>query len=439
MVKKRNLIKRVYERGQERTVSSSVRKKTKVVVARNHLQELKPKQQQLSSKEIIQPAVPHAPALSAHYRPQERLQEQYQPAKRIVSGIPKPQGFSERFEFPSTYNITQLTLMAKDPYWIYAYWDISNSSMSYARSQMSDEEFRSATVVIRVYEVSLVDFNGYNANYSFDLDVGFHTNNWYINLWSDCGSFVADLGLRAGNGKFIQLARSNYVQTPRQGYAARSEQIWMKVDGDGKQAYTILRRSIKKPYRLQQQDVSLAKKKRRLYLSEDDIRLYYSRLSPRLRELIGLRLGRHKLKQDHRFDFIIEGETVWDRALLLKGLPETCFVKRVLRGASEILVVVGQREHVAGSFGASEFLQQKRKRQFFFEIGAELIVYGRTEPDAKVWLGTKNIELRADGTFTLRFALPDGNIPLEFTAESFDQQEKRRINTYVERRTEYPI
>jgi len=329
--------------------------------------------------------------------------------------------------------------MVKDPYWIYAYWDISASSMNHARSQMSDDEYRSATVVLRVYEVSLVDFNGYNANYSFDLDVGFHANNWYINLWGDCGSFVADLGLRAGNGKFVQLARSNYVHTPRQGYASRGEQIWMSVDGNGKQAYALLRRRGQKPYRLQQQDVSSAKGKRRVYLSEEDIRLYYSSLSPRLRELIGSRLGKRQARHGQRVDFVIEGEAARDRTLLLKGLPESFFIKRVLRGASELLVLVGQREHVAGSFGASEFLQQKRKRQFFFEIGTELIVYGRTEPDAKVWLGTKNIDLRPDGTFTLRFALPDGKIPLEFTAESFDQQEKRRINTYVERKTDYPI
>ncbi len=47
--------------------------------------------------------------------------------------------------------------------------------------------------------------------------------------------------------------------------------------------------------------------------------------------------------------------------------------------------------------------------------------------------GEKEVKLNFDGTFSLRFALPDGKIPLDFTAHSYDKLEKRSINTAVER------
>ena len=46
-------------------------------------------------------------------------------------------------------------------------------------------------------------------------------------------------------------------------------------------------------------------------------------------------------------------------------------------------------------------------REFHFQIDAELIVYGTTEPNARVTLQGEPVQLRADGTFTVRFSLPD--------------------------------
>ncbi|MCX5687566.1 MAG: Rho termination protein, partial [Candidatus Omnitrophica bacterium] len=58
-----------------------------------------------------------------------------------------------------------------------------------------------------------------------------------------------------------------------------------------------------------------------------------------------------------------------------------------------------------------------------------------TEPDAEVRLGDKKVDLRPDGTFSMRFALPDGKINLPFAATSSDKVETRKITTNVERTT----
>ena len=58
------------------------------------------------------------------------------------------------------------------------------------------------------------------------------------------------------------------------------------------------------------------------------------------------------------------------------------------------------------SFGSGAF-QYGKQRQFSFQLDAELIVYGSTEPTAKVTLQGEPVKLRPDGTFTMRFSLPD--------------------------------
>src|SRR5262249_16795996 len=59
------------------------------------------------------------------------------------------------------------------------------------------------------------------------------------------------------------------------------------------------------------------------------------------------------------------------------------------------------------SFGSAPSGNGKN-RKFWFQLDAELIVYGATEPRARVTLQGEPVKLRPDGTFTMRFSLPDG-------------------------------
>ena len=72
---------------------------------------------------------------------------------------------------------------------------------------------------------------------------------------------------------------------------------------------------------------------------------------------------------------------------------------------------------------------------FHFEIDAELIVYGTTEPNAKVTLQGEPVQLRPDGTFTVRFGLPDSRQIIPAVAASPDGVEERTIVLAVERNT----
>jgi uncharacterized protein len=74
-------------------------------------------------------------------------------------------------------------------------------------------------------------------------------------------------------------------------------------------------------------------------------------------------------------------------------------------------------------------------RDFHFQIDAELIVYGTTEPHAKVTLQGEPVTLRNDGTFTVRFSLPDSRQIIPAVASSADGTEERTIVLAVERNT----
>jgi uncharacterized protein len=86
------------------------------------------------------------------------------------------------------------------------------------------------------------------------------------------------------------------------------------------------------------------------------------------------------------------------------------------------------------SFGSGAFLHGKQ-RKFWFQLDAELIVYGATEPTAKVTLQGEPVKLRQDGTFTMRFSLPDSRQIIPATAASADGIEERTIVLAVERNT----
>ena len=60
------------------------------------------------------------------------------------------------------------------------------------------------------------------------------------------------------------------------------------------------------------------------------------------------------------------------------------------------------------------------QRGFWFNFNTELVVYGATEPGAQVSIGGRPIQLRPDGSFSYRFALPDGYYRLPLTAVSPD-------------------
>jgi uncharacterized protein len=95
---------------------------------------------------------------------------------------------------------------------------------------------------------------------------------------------------------------------------------------------------------------------------------------------------------------------------------------------------IGAPSVTAFGSGAMQFGKQ---RKFWFQLDAELIVYGSTEPHAKVTVQGEPIKLRSDGTFTMRFSLPDSRQIVPAVAASADGIEERTIVLAIERNTKH--
>ena len=78
-----------------------------------------------------------------------------------------------------------------------------------------------------------------------------------------------------------------------------------------------------------------------------------------------------------------------------------------------------------------------RERQFWFNINAELVVYGATEANATVTIGGRPVKLRPDGSFSFRFSLPDGHYQLPAIAVSPDGTEQREARLQFSRTSDY--
>jgi hypothetical protein len=79
--------------------------------------------------------------------------------------------------------------------------------------------------------------------------------------------------------------------------------------------------------------------------------------------------------------------------------------------------------------------ESHQPRQFWLAADAELIVYGATEPDAAVFIGSRQIPLNPDGTFRFHMSFQDGLIDYPIVAVAKDGEQQRSIHMKFERET----
>jgi hypothetical protein len=130
----------------------------------------------------------------------------------------------------------------------------------------------------------------------------------------------------------------------------------------------------------------------------------------------------------------------FDKLMQLSG------VEYIGKGSGEVAKSLAQRWEMlravfsrASSWGVSSMsshsLQKPDQKKFWLVADCELILYGATEPDAFVTVSGRKVNLNPDGTFSMRFALPDGVVDLPVKAMSKDETDTREIDIKVTRAT----
>ncbi len=124
-----------------------------------------------------------------------------------------------------------------------------------------------------------------------------------------------------------------------------------------------------------------------------------------------------------------------DMAMRLRGESHTAS-ESILKHLHRQLTGVLHGERAAMSSGLfSEQAVPPVGKDFWLQVHTELILYGATEPDAQVTVQGQPVELNPDGTFSLRFSLPDGEQVLEVRARNNSGDREEQITPVVVRTT----
>jgi len=168
----------------------------------------------------------HPEPVAPFGQPGGGAQEQVEEAKYYVGApIGRPVVDREVGELPRSYGTDRLVLLPRDPWWLFAYWEITPASRVEALRALGDEA-AGTREVLRVYDVTFIEFDGQNAWSWFDVDFAPGAESWYVNVGKPATSYCAELGLRTASGRFLPLVRAATVQTPSSQPAPEAQVRW---------------------------------------------------------------------------------------------------------------------------------------------------------------------------------------------------------------------
>lgn len=356
------------------------------------------------------------------------------PGQRYALGLSAP---AEHFpagepgELPEAYGTKKLFLTARDPQWLYAHWDLTRAQqLEY--NQLAAE----GHLAVRVF------VNAFGGPPFLEVSVHPESRNWFIHVGRGGTKYLAELGYYNARKKWVPISKSGATLTPSD-----------SLSDDTSVKFATL------PVEVSFQDLLVAVKaaaQEHLPLAEalrEIARVCYESagtqpagaFSPsHAKEIFEvLEAGAAWTpEQEQALAQIISMDEV--RRVWIGSLEITELVRRHLqRGVSSAGLVQGGPVQPGAGLGALASLSSPfggggaKTKGFWFNVNAELIIYGATEPDAEVTIGGRVIKLRPDGTFSYRFALPDGQYELPAVAVSADRTDGRAAELQFRRQTEY--
>ncbi|MDT3699039.1 MAG: DUF4912 domain-containing protein [Thermincola sp.] len=140
-------------------------------------------------------------------------------------------------ELPPGYNDDKITVMARDPETIFAYWDISKKKRNSMRHSVGPI-WDSSLPVLRVHDVTRIAyFDGTNSNQFFDVPVDDFSGNWYVAPAVPNRTYCIELGRVLSDGTFVVMARSNFTSTPNNCVSDLTDPDWMLVSDNQKKLF----------------------------------------------------------------------------------------------------------------------------------------------------------------------------------------------------------
>ncbi|HVU08785.1 MAG TPA: DUF4912 domain-containing protein [Verrucomicrobiae bacterium] len=307
---------------------------------------------------------------------------------------------SAEAELPEAYGTKKLFLTARDPHWLYTHWDLTREQQLKFNAKSADGH-----LVLRIYA------NKIEGHPAYEIHVHPESNHWFAHVERAGNSYAAELGYYSSIGKWIRVSVSSGTVTPPDAVSTEADAEFATIPFEF--PFARLMEMIKAAVR---ENLPLAQ-------AIEELRRSGHRDLPRVN---GSPISAWTPQQEQALAKVI-------------SIDET---RRVWMGSLEITELIRRRlQHDISSLGisslSSPFGGIELPKNFWFNVNAELIIYGATEPGAKVTLGGHEIKLRSDGTFSFRFALPDGKYDLPAVAVSADGTDARAADLKFTRETEY--
>ena len=337
----------------------------------------------------------------------------------VIGGTESVSLESDPTELPESYGTERLLLVARDPHWLYAHWDLTGEQLRQHNAASRDKH-----LIVRVF------LNQATGKPVVEQHVHPESRNWFLHVGRGGAKYVAQLGYYDRKGAWQTVATSATTFTPpdvlSDDTSVRFETIPIEVPF--KKLLALVKDAVAEHTPL----VEVIQQLREAGYPE----------LPAFRGR-GESISHWTPEQERALAQIIsidEVRRVWMGSLEITELlrrslereissqAAAAFARGELAGVGEL----GGVFSVSSPFGGAE-----KRKGFWFNVNAELIIYGATEPDAAVTIGGRKIQLRPDGTFSFRFALPDGNYDLPVQATSADSSDSRRAKLHFRRATDY--
>jgi len=314
---------------------------------------------------------------------------------------------------PEAYGTQQLIVTAQDSRWLYASWD-------YTRQQLQEVEARSSQGRLHLR----VHLNEITEHPYLEIQLPPGTRHWFVHVDKPGTKFFGELGYYDNLGLWCSLGKSEATFTPPEAPSMEK---------------TVRLATI--PPEVPLQKVVAAVKA--AAAENKPLAEALARTIPAVGgQLTGAELTREREQVLEQLITLDSLRRVW-----IGSMEITELVRRQLGGEQPPGGLALPPQQIASPgvpFGAAAQAPSSAQgpsappsREFWFNINAEIVIYGATEPDAEVTLGGRPIQLRPDGTFSCRFALPDGNYELPAVAISADRTDGRAAELKFSRRTDY--
>jgi hypothetical protein len=329
-----------------------------------------------------------------------------------TEGPPPSRPLDQRRELPEAYGTMTLLLTARDPHWLYAHWDLTREQLQHYNGLSTDHH-----LILRVYLDRIAGEPLRNVH------VHPESKNWFVHVGLGGRKYIAELGYYQADTTWVTICNSKPALTPTDDLSDDTSALFATIPFEA--PFDKLIRAI-------QDAASLSAP------LTDTIEQLGATQQPALEAVSPANAPwtpaqQEALAQANSMDEV-RGSGIG--SLEIAELIHRQLVSELVSAAapqfSQPASWSGSVPSIPNPRGGME-----RVKQFWFNINAELIIYGATEPDANVIIGGHQIKLRSDGTFTYRFALPDGTYHLPVVAMSQDNSDGRSAELICSRKTEY--